>query len=946
MLSKDDYDRVERLVEELLDLNEADRASRLAAIAGESPQLMTRIQAQLAADARLTGTDFMAYAASASHEQDVGGATNPSVKPDQIGAYEILRHLGAGGMGTVYLARQKEPVERLVALKVTHAFETDRERSRFALEAQALASMQHPNVASLYDSGVTDQGTPFVVMELVDQALNVVDWCDANSASIEQRLQLFLQVCAGVAHAHEKGLLHRDLKPANLLITTVDDRPVVKVIDFGVSRAFSPGKGGLSQASVAGSPVYMSPEALGASSHTGLDTRSDIYSLGLVLCELICGELPFASDGSIGALVERLRSGQTVGPADWLSQQTHEHVASVARLRGATPVALRRAIAGDLDAIVLKAIAPDPANRYASPRDMARDIERHLHNEPIEARPPTRSYRTWRFVQRHRVGVAAASVALVTLIAFAGLMAVQANRVAQQRDRANLEAQAKGRVADFLTNMFSQANPYKAAGEDVTARELLDQATQSIDALTDQPAVQATLLTTMGDAYRALGLYPEAEPLLLRALDLHKELSGPNDVESLKAINALGALYRAQGRTDDAEPLALQALDGFAAALGEDDPTTIDARLTLGLVYLRQGRFEESEKTLLEGLDDYRRLLGDEDGETLRAFDLVGVNYAMQGRFDEAQPYLEQAYKGLRNTLGADHPRTLNAIGNFAAMILAQGKFDAAEPLLIEAYEATRRVHGPEHPETLNTLGNLSALYADSGRLEEAEAIVSEALAIRRRVQGEEHPETLLTYFDLALIDLKLGRVDQSIERLDAISAKQRELLGDQHPNTLMSILTLGDAHMTASRWREAGDAFGHAADGLGVALDPAHPNTIKARFRQAYCHAQDGRLAEAEAHFAESINHARGTYGDVHPYTAGMLFEVARARAVATQTLAASEALEQAIDAGFFAVDEIRQGGRFGGLDPDTLAGLVKKAQQNPAVDMPFSIDNPLPGY
>ncbi|MEM9387953.1 MAG: serine/threonine-protein kinase [Pseudomonadota bacterium] len=266
MLTEEQYKLIESLVDEVLDQPQERRAARLAEIGRASPQLPPHIEWSLAWDARLERTDFMAKTADAEGAADSIPPARSTVVPDQIGQYQILRHLGAGGMGTVYLAQQQEPIKRRVALKVTHAFDTERDRARFALEAQAMASMQHPNSASLYDSGTTGEGTPYVAMELVEEARSLIMWCDDSRASIELRLNLFLQVCAGVAYAHDKGVLHRDIKPANLLIAEVDSEPVAKGIDFGIARAFSnPMRGIVSQASIAGSPVYMSPEALGAS---------------------------------------------------------------------------------------------------------------------------------------------------------------------------------------------------------------------------------------------------------------------------------------------------------------------------------------------------------------------------------------------------------------------------------------------------------------------------------------------------------------------------------------------------------------------------------------------------------------------------------------------------------------------------------------------------------
>ena len=345
MTSSDiDYTEVESTVEALLVLPPEQRASRLATLAQQAPELAARVEALLEADARLDDATFMAAPASNPwSDGDTPAGDVPSAPlPASIDRYRILKHLGTGGMGTVYLAEQSEPVQRQVAIKVTHAFQSERDRARFALEAQALATMRHPNIAALHDSGITPDGTPFVVMELVEDAMTILRWCDHSQLTIEERLKLFLQVCGGVAHAHEKGLLHRDIKPANVLVTRVDGRPTVKVIDFSIARAFVGEDGAaVSQPSVAGSPAYMSPEALGSSGEAGLDTRSDVYSLGLLLCELISGDLPFPPDASLGALIERIRSERETGPGERLSQQEAGRLKAIAASRSLSPIASR-----------------------------------------------------------------------------------------------------------------------------------------------------------------------------------------------------------------------------------------------------------------------------------------------------------------------------------------------------------------------------------------------------------------------------------------------------------------------------------------------------------------------------------------------------------------------------------------------------------------------------
>ncbi|MEM9386898.1 MAG: serine/threonine-protein kinase [Pseudomonadota bacterium] len=937
--SSDDYATIDALVDELLELAPEHRAVRLDELASEHPTLIDRLRELIAADARLEGTSFMAEPAleqvTIEETVDQTGADAAEPVPSAIGRYRVVRQLGAGGMGTVYLAEQTEPVERQVALKVTHAFQSERDRARFALEAQALARMQHPNVATMYDNGTTPDGTPFVVMELVEQAQTILAWCDRTTAGVEQRLGLFQQVCAGVAHAHEKGLLHRDLKPANVLVTLVDGQPVVKVIDFGIARAFSAGgeRGAVSQASVAGSPVYMSPEAIGATGKRDLDTRSDVYSLGLLLCQLIAGDLPFPPDESLHTLVERLRSDRTIGPANWLARQSAAHVQAIAAARGISAASLQRAVEGDLDAIVLKAISYERGERYPSPRELAKDLDRHLRHEPIEARPPAWAYFARRFVRRNLGTVAVVSLAFIALVGFAVTMTVQAGRIATERDRANREAQAKGFVAEFLSELFAGADPYESTGGGpITLRQVLDRGAANIDgALEDQPEVRAELLATMGEAYRALGVYPEAGKLIEQALTARRALYGDVHVETLEVVNVLAALYVDQGRYQDAQGLMREIMETRAQLLGPQHLQTLRATGNLAVIYHQLGRLEEAEGLYQRNLAIYQRQLGEDAPETLADMDRLSRLYRSQGRLEEAGALSAEVLGRLRRVRGDNDLRTFDAHG-LAYNYALQGRLVDSERYYLEAYEGTRRILGDEHPSTLESLQSVAEVRVELGRYADAEPMLTATLEARRRVLGGEHPNTITTQGWLSRLYRLQGRLDEALAGYDRVVRSQETALGADHPKTLASLVGLGQVYLAQKRFGAARSLFRQVSTTLLDALGEEHPTTLRARHGLANAYAGLGRLYDADLLYEEAVLRSRRVNGARHPDTAKMLFDHALTRVAMGQEESAKTLLGQAVEAGFADERRLRNDPGLESLHSGDFDRLVAIARDNAA--------------
>ncbi|MFC2167279.1 tetratricopeptide repeat protein [Acidobacteriota bacterium] len=671
--------------------------------------------------------------------------------------YKLLEELGRGGMGVVYKAEQIKPVKRSVALKLIKlGMDTRQVVARFETERQALAVMDHPSIAKVFDGGATETGRPFFVMELV-RGIRITEYCDKHKLSTRERLELFIQVCQAVQHAHQKGVLHRDLKPSNILVVVQEDKPTPKIIDFGIAKATEHSLTERTlfteQGLLIGTPEYMSPEQAEMSG-LDVDTRTDIYSLGVILYELLVGVLPFEPDilrkAGFGEIQRIIREIDPPKASTRLSGLGDTQM-SIAQHRKTDPSSLHRELKGDLDWITVKAMAKDRTERYASTSELAADIERHIKHDPIAAGRPSTLYRIRKYVRRHKVGVAAgAFVILAIMIGIAGtsiglLKAVRSEKTARE------EAEIAHQVSDFLERLFQVSDPSEARGNTITAREILEKGYENIEkTLTDQPKVQVRLMATIGRVYTNLGLYSEAESLLEKVVETQSQLMGEKHADTLIAIHNLANLYWYQNRLKDAESLYLKVVNIRTQVLGEEHPDTLKANYDLASLYLVQRRFEECEKLALKTLESQRSVLDDDHPDTLASKANLVALYVNQGRYEDAENNAVEIFETRLRLLGEDHPDTLDIMLNLATIYKRLKSYEKAEKLYIEVGDLFRLVLGEDHPRTLLSICYLGILYLEQQLWQQAEVHLQVAYDGFQASLGEEHRSTQLAIKSLS----------------------------------------------------------------------------------------------------------------------------------------------------------------------------------------------------
>ena len=839
--------RIDALFDEALGLPPERRSAFLDQACGDDRELREAVERLIAADAD-AHTTFLERPPLIVLE---GG--EDAAEGSRFGPYRIERLLSRGGMGTVYLAtRDDGQFDRRVALKLLHPGASDPDDlQRFRAERQILARLEHPAIARLYDGGETEGGVPFLVLEYVE-GLPLDAYCDRNRLEVDDRLRLFRRLLDAVAYAHQNLLVHRDLKPANILVTA-EGEP--KLLDFGIAKQLArEGETGLTRFRMM-TPGYASPEQVRGEAIT---TASDVYALGVVLYELLCGRSPYRRKGTglPHELEMAILEQEPERPSQALDRESEPSVETIAAARRLRPRELRRKLSGDLDTIVLTALRKEPQRRYRSVVELAADIDRHLGEMPVSARPDKPLYRAGKFVRRHRLGVALASLALILIAGLFASLLQQSRRVERERDTSRA-------ALAFLIDVFEHADPYQKGAENVSARELLATGAQrATRELAGDPEVQAGLLDAIGQASVGLGQLDDAAPLLERSLAVRRGL--PPSLELADSLEHSAWLHFLRSDYDRAEPMLREAI-ALRRRLASD-PTRLAASLVhLGTLLTErhqstdEERSRETEDVLQEALGIYRKA-SDELGAANTLFQLAKLQKD-RGDLPGAEKLYRQVLAIDRRLYGEDHPEVAQCRRALALTLIVQAKRpEEAKALLRQALASQRKVLPKTHPDIAATLNDLALAYTRTADYASAEPLYREALASELANHGEDHADTATVLFNLGSAVQNLGRLDEAAALHERSLATRRALYGEKHIYVAQVEALLSRVRSDQGRHAEALDLARRSVATARGLLEPGHTELIGPLRALGTALLNAGRSAEAEPHLREALDILRKT--------------------------------------------------------------------------------------
>jgi serine/threonine protein kinase/tetratricopeptide (TPR) repeat protein len=791
-----------------------------------------------------------------------------------IGRYKLISVLGEGGMGIVYLAQQESPVKRQVALKVIKpGMDSKCVLARFEAEQQALALMEHPHVARVYDAGLTLSGRPYFVMEHV-KGIPITEYCDKHRLTIEERLQLFLHVCEAVQYAHQKGIIHRDIKPSNILVTSEDGQSSCKVIDFGIARAISEPLTERTfyteQGQLIGTPEYMSPEQAELSNQD-IDTRTDVYSLGVVLYELVAGVLPYDSqklrEHGIGGARKVICEQNPQTPSTRLSRSSVEESSDSAHRRSTDTRQLQRRLQGDLDWITLKSVEKDRSRRYASAGELAADIRRHLNNEPITAGRPSLAYSARKFVKRNRALVSSFAAVLVVLLA--GIIVSLAFAV--RANRARHEATV---IAEFLhEDVFEAFDGWERGGKQITIKDFLDAASEKVsEKFGRMPLQEASIRKTLGSLYLKVNAFDEAESHLRRSEEIFTGQVGTNDARTMDVVELLGQMYWHRWQYPEAEKYLSEALPGKRRKLGDNNPNTLETIGWLGWACYGNGHPKKAEELLAEAYTKAQRALGNKNRITVECMLYYGCTLVLRGRYSDAKRVLADALRLSQGVLSSAHPFVVYPTALLGRLYSREGRYKEAEKLLSNALANSREAWGENSGGTYHNVAALAENYVRQGLIDYAENLMLEPVRMSDRTDESQNQSSIQNSTYLSFFYLWQKNYDDAEHWASEALRTSLESNGEGQPITFLPRMALGMVYRERGWHDEAETQLTKLLPVSECYVTDENVHLANTMHQLAALYQQQGKYSEAEKLHLRVLNIRSNLLIENHSHTLGTI--------------------------------------------------------------------------
>jgi len=872
-MNSERWEKIGILFDEALKLDEPERTEFLQSACGDDIEMLEEVRSLIEADTNIPlvlkdNADAIKISRRLEYEGKV------------IGKYKIIKQIAEGGMGSVFLAERADgQFEQKVALKIIKpGMSSDEIIKRFQFERQILARLQHPNIARLYDGGLTDENLPYFTMEYVEGE-TIDEYCDKNNLSVSERLKLFIKVCGAIQYAHQNLVIHRDLKPWNIIIKKDG---TVKLLDFGIAKVFTeddlPEQAALTRTGLhVMTPEYASPEQIKGEPVT---TSTDIYSLGLILYKLLTGESAYEIKSTSALELEKvICHTEPQKPSTIIKTiRTQDNIKTerISSVRKTQADKLIKTLSGDLDNICLMALRKEPERRYPSVDRFQRDIVNYLEERPVWARQSTIRYRTGKFISRHKISVISAALLFLIVTLLTTFYMIQLRK---ERDKAELESQKAKEVAGFLKDIFKLSDPYEARGDTITVRELLEKGSQKIHReLSDQPDVKATMLDIMGQVYLNLGLYDKSEALLKEALDIRRKINS-NDVDLGKSLNSVGQLYLTKGEYDKAEPILKEALSVYENLSEKDNENYVSAIDNAAWYSNVTGDFNRSDSLYDLAIKVLRNNYKDRSELLFITMNDLALNFHEEGKYEESESLFKEALELQKKFYGdKPHPEVSTTTYNLAELLRDKGNYDEAERMFQTSLDMDIRLNGPEHPDVAYSLQGLASIYRLKGNFKAAEKLYIQVLNMRRKFLGPEHPDVAYATYNVGLLFYSEEKYDSSKKYFEQALEMHRKLNGTKHPSVAKCIEKLSYINFRKGNYKKAENLIRQAIEinkeSVGVINISYANNLLVLSMIKSALHDYD-TVAVLSSEVLKTLNEVMGT--DKSPFVANCLRVMAK---------------------------------------------------------------------